>query len=435
MNKIKTCQKIKENRNKLFYPFTWRTAWIRPYESLYSVYRMFTRINVLGDSVAPKIVTNGVVKASASNYLHSMLGYACNEYDTNNFQYKICIELSNALSAHPSPNTERFPKFYKDAAVYLMSGMYKYCPKCLDVGYHSWVFQYVGVKKCPIHNCQLLENTSMFIEPKNSILDVHPALKAINTVPIAEKVCKIFGKIKEIQVIKPNRHFNWNIFSKKIIDKPLLEVGEEIYSRKIDQTFNVKDKMKKDFYKAVKTLQETSSISEITDDGIELILQHVFDNIIIHRDELDPYFENTYATELQVYISIMNLKIQCTEKYDDRINKLLNEYMVQVQAVNDPLSFYKMYHRYTYEIWDHVKTAAYIEQDIIINTKPLSRLSDNDIILLCIDDHIKIQWENFKKVAINNEYDVKVATSSLPHLSYMVIIDADDIIHLKRLVE
>lgn len=109
--------------------------------------------------------------------------------------------------------------------------------------------------------------------------------------------------------------------------------------------------------------------------------------------------------------------------------------MVQVQAVNDPLSFYKMYHRYTYEIWDHVKTAAYIEEDIVTNTKPLSRLSDNDIILLCIDDHIKIQWENFKKVAINNEYDVKVATSSLPHLSYMVIIDADDIIHLKRLVE
>jgi hypothetical protein len=31
----------------------------------------------------------------------------------------------------------------------------RYCPQCLDLGYHSIVFQHVGISRCPLHNCML----------------------------------------------------------------------------------------------------------------------------------------------------------------------------------------------------------------------------------------------------------------------------------------
>lgn len=88
--------------------------------------------------------------------------------------------LPNILAA-PEQEADKFPLFRnKEARDICITAKIRYCPECLKHGYHSWLFQYIAMRKCPIHHIDLIETYQFNDEPKH-IMDCHPALQTINT--------------------------------------------------------------------------------------------------------------------------------------------------------------------------------------------------------------------------------------------------------------
>lgn len=419
--------------------FTWRKSWVRPYESLYSVYRTFTRVNVLSDTRALEILTKGKVKmAVSSEHLYEMLAHTCVPSDTNNHfnTYHICRVLPNIL-ASPKQEVNKFPLFRnKEARDICIATKIRYCPECLKRGYHSWLFQYIAMRKCPIHRIDLIETYQFTDEPKN-IMDCHPAIQTINTEYMSNVYLQIFGGIKEIQAFKMNGLFDITQVIGNESGKSLYDVGKEIYVGEKNAKYNVKENMVELLKRLIFQLgDEYASLKRYknAEYPIENIIDYAFkDWKYKNGAKLNPMLSNTSAVALQVYISMMDniLKSQNSMVYD---KDLMYKYMQQVKSISDPLNFYTFYHPYAGELWMHPKTPAFVDPLIMdVQIIPKSTLNENYILFYCIDDHIKFQWENFKRLA--NEYnnnDIFLIGRKLPRVCYLILTDEYDRQHAIR---
>jgi len=158
----------------------------------------------------------------------------------------------------------------------------------------------------------------------------------------------------------------------------------------------------------------------------------------------NPIFIDTYAVELQVYISIMEI-MMCEELDNDLFHHkdLFYQYICEIFAYQNPFDFRRIFKPASGLLSLYNKTSAFIEENNAEYDPSAPRLNDNYLYLRCIDDHVKFQWNyvknHFKRADHNfasayNPGDNK-QFKELPHLMYLVVTDSDNISHVLRLIE
>ena len=385
-----------------------------------------------------KILTKGKIKKSVSSeHLYEMLTHTCVSSDPDNHfnTYHICSVLPNILAA-PEQEADKFPLFRnKEARDICITAKIRYCPECLKHGYHSWLFQYIAMRKCPIHHIDLIETYQFNDEPKH-IMDCHPALQTINTEYMSNIYMQLFGGIKEIQAFKMSGFFDVTQIIRNESGKSLYDVGKEIYVGEKDVKCNVKENMIELLKRLIFQLgDEYASLKRYANAEypIENIIDYAFkDWKYKNGAQQNPMLSNTSAVSLQVYISMMDniLKSRNSMEYD---KDLMYKYMQQVKSASDPLNFYTFYHPYARELWMRTKTPAFVEP-FIMDEQIISKstLNENYILLCCIDDHIKFQWENFKRLAHEYHNDTSLIGRKLPRVCYLILTDEQDKQHAIR---
>lgn len=407
-----------------FTSYTWRKGWIKPCESLYSVFCMFERLNGFTTTGAFKIINKKNQIAIGPDFAQSFISSACNGViETTHISYRCVAEFfSTGDDDIPS-----FPAMNAKARILLTDSCYVFCPKCHAIGYHSWIFQYRALKFCPIHSIPLESLTHFFLEKKVGVMDSHPMLYEIDTKKIEYIYHKLSLDAKRIDLITMNNCFNIREYGQSFQMEPLLNIGEEIYQRNERDYPDVEKEMSSRFRKVI---CEVSSIinRRWTEEHTQVILADTFDRNMRHKK--NPSFQDTMAASLQVYITLMEIKLQHREK--NILDEIFDRYMCYVQGVYDPLEFRRFYHPYSSEPYELKSTANVKEIELTyIN---LATLNENDITLCAIDDHIRFQWAEYRKLVMEDHIDVDEAAKRLPDVAYICITDADGILHVKRIV-
>lgn len=425
------------DQNRNIRNYTWRTKWIRPYESLYSALRMFMKINVVSYSTAIKILSKGHSLTFNFDNLSNLKELPCS--NTNNILH-YCLAEQRVIDFFAlDAITAKFPYFNAKAREVLLSPRHRYCPKCIKKGYHSWLYQYRPLQMCPIHRIPF-EEGNFLIDQWAAGLWYHPSLQNIDTDPINAFYNKTFDKIKKVRIFTmDNDTSNNNILLSNFLDKSFNEIGKEIYSRRVDKVLETKKLIYEQFNKNwIKLFRE----NEIYQDGYrtsaDIILKQGFMETVGSKHK-NPYYNETFVGLLQIYITTMELTLENTGATQE-IKELLNEYLIAVYGIpyHNPLDFHLIFHPYNSD-YDYLqKSPAFVNPFIEHRReREQSRLNENDWALICIDDHIKYQWHKFMQlVATDNETEnYSEIIHKLHNVWYLIIEDTCDILHVYRCIE
>lgn len=431
--------------------YTWRESWIRPYESLYSVFNTFKRLNTFSDTNAIRALTNDPQCFAYAGILINTMYHSCLRANDRRYIYRTDRILIDAFAS--DKETSLFPRLDDAARPLLMSPRYKHCPECDKLGYHSWMFQYSLVRKCPIHNIPLIEGDNVDLNQLKNMIDKHPALNSIDTDPIDKVYNKTLKGIIAVQAIRLNSFYSGKSLSKTPI-KPLLNIGEEIYCAKTDNTRNIRNEMSEKFMNLIFSLHDQLSENFRYDialeenkeyHGLYINAKNILSTVFGDRPERtrdNPIFKNTFATDLQIYISFLEL---LSEEKTNMI--LLSQYLCEIFAYQNPMDFRRLFNPYSGILTWYNRTPAYIGSRILKGPEDFPTLNENSLILSCIDDHVKYQWNyiktHFAKYIDEDSLKFKAAYTpgdnklfkDLPHLMYLLIIDDGNIGHVLRLVE
>ena len=408
-------------------PYLWRKDWVRPYESLYSALRMFERLNSFVTSSAFSVIYGKKVFITNHDYLPPFLSAACN--GIINSKYNVCHHVAAFFSAGNKDTIASFPQMNEEARQLLVASDYRFCPLCHAKGYHSWFYQYRGLKVCPIHHVPFESLQRCRDDKQVSVMDAHPLLYKIDTEPI-EKACNNLSlNAKSIELFTMNAHFDIRAYGKMLGRTPLLNIGEEIYTRDSQNHLDVEKEMSSRFLNVIYKI--TTSLDDTYNElDAKQILEKTFCRNGIHRN--NPRFSETKAGCLQIYITLMELKLQYEQ--DDFWNEILSEafdkYMYYVLGMDDYFSFRRFYHPYAKEAYNY-HTLVYISSAF---GDSRNCINDRDALLYAIDDHIRFQWERYRKLVIVEGMDKNNAINVLPAVAYLSITDDNGIIHLQRLV-
>lgn len=408
-------------------PYLWRKDWVRPYESLYSALRMFERLNSFKTSYACSVIYGKKVLITNHDYLPPFLSAACNGIVDS--KYNVCNHIATFFSDGDKDKIASFPQMNEEARQLLVVSEYRFCPICHAKGYHSWFYQYRGLKVCPIHHVPFESLHRCLDDKQVNVMDAHPLLYKIDTEPI-EKACnKLSLNAKSIELFTMNAHFDIRAYGNNLGMAPLLNIGEEIYTRDSQNHLDVEKKMSSQFLNAIYKI--TTRLGDTYNElDAKQILEKTFFRHCIYRN--NPRFSETKAGCLQIYITLMELKLQYEQ--DDAWNEILSEafdkYMYYVLGMDDYFSFRRFYHPYAKEAYNY-HTLVYISSQF---DNGLNCLNDSDALLYAIDDHIRFQWERYRKLVTVDGMDKNEAINVLPAVAYLYIMDVNGIIHLRRLI-
>ena len=205
-------------------PYLWRKDWVRPYESLYSALRMFERLNSFKTSYACSVIYGKKVLITTHDYLPPFLSAACNGIVDS--KYNVCNYIATFFSDGDKDKVASFPQMNEEARQLLVVSEYRFCPICHAKGYHSWFYQYRGLKVCPIHHVPFESLQRCLDDKQVSVMDAHPLLYKIDTEPI-EKACnKLSLNAKSIDLFTMNAHFDIRAYGNNLGMTPLLNIGE-----------------------------------------------------------------------------------------------------------------------------------------------------------------------------------------------------------------
>ena len=410
-------------------PYLWRNEWIRPYESLYSVLRMFERLNSFKTSYACSVIYGKKVLLTNHDYLPSLLSAACN--GSVNSKYNVCNHIAIFFSARDKDQIASFPQMNEEARQLLIASEYRFCPICHAKGYHSWFYQYRGLKVCPIHHVPFESLPRCLDDKQVSVMDSPPLLYEINTAPIEKTYNKLSLNAKSIELFTMNAHFDIRAYGDKLGLTPLLNIGEEIYTRDSQNHLDVDKEMSSRFLNAIYkiTARHGDAYNEFE---ANQILENTFCRNGIYRN--NPRFSEIKAGCLQIYITLMELKLQYEQDDACAWNGILSEafdkYMYYVLDMDDCFSFRRFYHPYAKEPYNY-HTLVYISSEFEHN---LNYLNDSDTLLYAIDDHIRFQWERYRKLVTEEGMDINIAINVLPAVAYLSIRDTNGVTHLQRLI-
>lgn len=135
----------------------WRNEWINTYESPWSVFEKIclannvTRTEVLrtlGNQDVKKIISTLIGEKrreflNLNGFDHSALNQYL-EYDFTAHNASIISTILKPVQYYVEHNYTWFPQALK------------WCPECMNKGYHSWLHQFSLVRHCPIHQVRLV---------------------------------------------------------------------------------------------------------------------------------------------------------------------------------------------------------------------------------------------------------------------------------------
>lgn len=414
-------------------PYLWRKDWVRPYESLYSVLCMFERLNSFKTSYAFNVICGKKVSLSNSDYLFPFLSAACNGIVDSNSN--ICNHVAAFFSSEDRDKVPSFLRMNEEAHQLLINSRYRVCPICHAKGYHSWLFQYRGLKVCPIHNVPL-ESLSSFRDDKQvDVMDSHPLLYKIDTAPIERIWNQLSLNVKSIELFTMNNHFDISAYGNTLGMEPLLNIGEEIYTRDSQDCLDIEKEMSSRFqkaiYKVTTALEKKCTEYWTKQMMVEQILKDTFSKNARYPN--NPLLCSTMADILQIYITLMELEHQYEKIFDKNevLSYAFKQYMHYVFGIHDNFSFRRFYHLNLTDVY-YYHTLAHIWAEF--DNKGIKYLNDCDALLYAIDDHIRYQWERYSKLVTEEGMDIYKAIDGLPAIAYLSITDADGIIHLRRLI-
>ena len=317
---------VKRLNNGSYTPssYTWRKGWIRPYESLYSVFRMFERLNGSSTSGVFKMICNKKQMAIDDGYINAFIYCACNgTIETTHTSSKNVSEFFST----GDENLPAFPKMNDKAQMLLLKEFYVICPECHKRGYHSWLFQYRTLNSCPIHHIPL-EILHGLSSEEVGVMDSHPMLYEIDTKKIDDVYHKLLRDVKSVEFLTINSYFNIREYGEKLQMVPLLSLGEEIYRRAESDCPDVEVEMSSRFRKVIVGVSDSIICGQWTNENTNDILKDTFDRNRRHRK--NPFFQDTMATTLQIYITLMEMKVQYAE--EPALNEIFHKYMFYVQG-------------------------------------------------------------------------------------------------------
>ena len=142
--------------------FIWDKSWVRPYESLWSVLRNFRIVNGFCTNKKAMRMLGITRQYSQCNIhcLNEIVSYANMGFPGNDLQ-KI---KSTLLPDDYEDKLQPLARLFKDDS-HIISIKLKYCPACIENGYHSVFHQLSGLDHCFIHR-----NVSLNIESRTTYI-------------------------------------------------------------------------------------------------------------------------------------------------------------------------------------------------------------------------------------------------------------------------
>ena len=161
-------------------------------------------------------------------------------------------------------------------------------------------------------------------------MDSHPMLYEIDTQKIENIYHKLSLDAKRIDLITMNNRFNIREYGQSLQMEPLLNMGEEIYKRNERDYPDVEKEMSSRFRKVI------CGVSSIinrrwTEEHTQTILADTFDR---KRHKKNPSFHDTMAASLQVYITLMEIKLQYRGK--NILDEIFDRYMCYCLLYTSP---------------------------------------------------------------------------------------------------
>lgn len=303
--------------------FTWRNYLKLPYESLYSIIEKFCFLNGLDTKLLFYIFRN---------YVNS----PCVSQDFKPFYIYKNVSLTQKFIESFLPiNSGDFdmlsPFSLNNYSVFL-ERKFRYCPKCIKYGYHSYFHQFNFLDNCFLHKSQILikSNDMKYIvaktsnRPYSSIIETPIVNNILNNKLLRNKLNSIFinlpEKIKiidlnynrrtnlgEFDLNKKTKSFLKDLFLNKInIEtdyKPILSISKNmqtIYSQKLIEYY--KDKYKYEYFEPSYYL---SSVYLAIYDYIRKLTKDLSENEIHNLSANLRYEQEINEEDKDKYISLL----------------------------------------------------------------------------------------------------------------------------------
>ena len=123
----------------------WNQEWVRPYESFWSLINTYKSVNSIKTNLDAMNSLGLNTQVPSKDYYLSY-GIFCNISSSKNDLNNVIDQLSPTW--HKKQLKDMFDK---DDISQFISKQIKFCPKCMESGYHSVIHQLKGLKRCPFH--------------------------------------------------------------------------------------------------------------------------------------------------------------------------------------------------------------------------------------------------------------------------------------------
>jgi len=185
-------------------PLVWQKNFVRPQESLWSVFHRFNFINKINTRELEHFVACSPDSLTSLNLLTQL---ALSGTDSDKSNHTLFDEFVITFLGIKSKQTSTLTRRSIDSVlVDASSNHLRFCPVCLKQGYHSVVFQYKDIEKCPIHNVDLesrCPECSYPIDvslPNTSLMDGYRCIKCKS--PFADKSTLLHPPKEDFENVK-----------------------------------------------------------------------------------------------------------------------------------------------------------------------------------------------------------------------------------------
>lgn len=136
----------------------WKKSWINTFESPWSIFEKISLKNYVKRNEILRSMGNSEVK----KIRHNLIGdnrrelFTLSGFDTEilmtDLEYDLIVHNDAVINAILKP-----VQYFKERRETWFSKHLRWCPNCIERGYHSWLHQFVMVIRCPVHEVEILE--------------------------------------------------------------------------------------------------------------------------------------------------------------------------------------------------------------------------------------------------------------------------------------
>ena len=139
--------RLESEDNNIIRQFYWKKEWVRPYESAFSIIRIFCKVNGFTGRQAFKIL--GINPGNKKEYQISFAAGCINLYEES---FENTLKKLVPRWYLEQIHNIQMPDFPSDS---IITNHLMYCPECEKESYHSLFHNIAGIQVCPLHHTVL----------------------------------------------------------------------------------------------------------------------------------------------------------------------------------------------------------------------------------------------------------------------------------------